>query len=113
MIAGRPGRHQLAVGILAIATAAIGFGLFGSNLQIGQFGQIDNFASSIQNAKLAGIALTALFYFWLLLDVSRILLDDEITGSRLVFGPLQWLFMEMLSLAVLYGFTIIQELVGE
>jgi len=91
---------------LAIATAAIGFGLFG------QFHEQPVAEPQLQTARLiAGliavsrfvlISLTVMSYFLLLEKVSRLLSKDKISGSELVNGPMTWLFVEMACLTGLH-----------
>ena len=100
-----PDRHQLAVAILAIATAAIGFGLFSSDVQLISSPDL---ARAIQWGRLAGIALAIVFYFLVLLTVGEILLKEETSGRELA-GPIGWLYLEMASLAWLYVLSLIEE----
>ena len=111
-IARTPDRHQLAAAILAIATAAIGFGIFGGDLSVGAWEKDLGFARGAQLGKLLGILFAGVFYFLVLLSSSRIFQDEQITGRQLVLGPLQWLYMEMVSLAGLYSLNLVEELSG-
>ena len=108
-----PDGHQLAVGILAIATAAIGFGIFGGNFALGELVQTPGLAKQIQWAKLTSIVATTTFYFLVLVTVGRLLPRRQISGRELVNGPMAWLYLEMVSLAGLYFFRVIEELVGD
>ncbi len=65
--------HQLAVAILAIATAAIGFGIFGNDIALGDLVQTPGLARQIQWAKLTAITATTVFYFLVLVTVGRML----------------------------------------
>ena len=112
MTAKSPDRHQLAVAILAIATAAIGFGLFGSDLLVGQLVRDGNFVAAIQYLKLALIAVAVISYFAVAISVARMLPDDHVTGRELAYGPTQWLVVEMAALAALYLVLLITELAG-
>ena len=108
-----PDRYQLAIVILAIATAAIGFGLFGGGVQLGELVEAPGLARQMQRLKLALTAFAALFYFLVLVTVSRMLSSDEISGisgKELTNGPMTWLYMEMISLAGLHIFGVIEEL---
>ena len=100
-----PDGHQLAVAILAIATAAIGFGLFGSDVQSLS---TPGLARVIQWGRLAGIALAIVSYFRVLLTVGRMLPRAEIS-SRELTGPIAWFYLEMIGLAWLYMLNIIEE----
>ncbi|MCE2499753.1 MAG: hypothetical protein J4G13_02695 [Dehalococcoidia bacterium] len=105
-----PDRHQLAVAILAIATAAIGFGLFGSDLDLGELTTASGLAREIQWAKLIGAAATTVFYFMVLITVGRMLSNDNISGRQLTNGPIMWLYMEMISLAWIYFVRLMEDL---
>ena len=108
-----PDRHQLAIAILAIATAAIGFGLFGGDLPVGELIREDRFAAGIQYLKLMLIAVVVVSYFAVAISVARILPEDRVTGRQLAYGPMQWLVIEMAALAALYLILLIAELAGE
>ena len=98
-----PDRHQLAIAILAIATAAIGFGLFGSDVNLG----IDVFDAGITTTLRRlrfGLVVAALVcYAGVIVTVGRILFrEDNATGRELVLGPMRWMVFEMLSLALIF-----------
>ena len=105
-----PDRHQLAVAILAIATAAIGFGLFGSDVQFGEFVRAPSLTRDILWARLVGVALATGSYFIVLITVGKMLPNEEISGKELANGPIVWFLMEMLSLAWIYVLNVIEEL---
>ena len=107
-----PDYHQLAVAILAIATAAIGFGLFGGGLSIGEltFTSGFNLVRSFQVAKLVGAASSATFYFLVVIDVAAVFRDGEVSGERLRNGPMFWFFLEMVSLGGLFLVSVMEEL---
>ena len=109
-----PDYHQLAVAILAIATAAIGFGLFGGGLSLGEFTFTTGFnlVRSFQVAKLAGAVSSATFYFLVVLDVAAIFQEGEVSGERIRNGPMLWFFLEMVSLGGLFLVSILEELSG-
>jgi hypothetical protein len=104
--------HQLAIAIVAIATAAIGFGLFGADIQIGVFEWTTGLVSSVQLGRLFGLVATTVFYFLVVISVGRLLPDGEITGRQLTDGPMQWFFLEMVSLGGLYIIDVIDQLAG-
>ncbi len=83
-----PDRHQLAVAILAITTAAIGFGLFGSDLELGELTTASGLAREVQWAKLIGAAATTVFYFMVLITVGRMVSNDKISRRQLTNGPI-------------------------
>ena len=108
-----PDGHQLAVAILAIATAAIGFGIFGGDFALGELVQKPGLARQIQWAKLTGIVATTVFYFLVLITVGRMLPSHRISGRELLNGPIAWLYLEMVSLAGLYFFGVLEELFAD
>ena len=108
-----PDGHQLAVAILAIATAAIGFGIFGNDIALGDLVQTPGLARQIQWAKLTAITATTVFYFLVLVTVGRMLPSRTISGRELVNGPIAWLYLEMVSLAGLYFFRVLEELFAD
>ena len=103
----------MAVAILAIATAAIGFGLFGSDVQFGELIRAPGLSRDIQWARLAGVAFATICYFVVLITVGRILSNDKISGKELTNGPIVWFYMEMVSLAWLYILSVIEGLGAE
>ncbi len=105
-----PDRLQLAVAILAIATAAIGFGLFGVETEIGSLVKEPGYTQGMQVAKIVGMVTSGVFYFRVLLSVARILPDNKATGHQLVQGPVQWFYMEMVSLGGLFLLKVAEEL---
>ena len=109
-----PDYHQLAVAILAIATAAIGFGLFGGALSVGEFISANGFnlVRSFQVAKLVGAVASVTFYFLVVVDVAAIFQKDEVSGQRIRNGPMFWFFLEMVSLGGLFLVNVLEELSG-
>ena len=99
-----PDRHQQALAILAIATAAIGVGLFGGGLKINGAGeQLDWPSLMLTIAKSFAILVTVGTYFRVFISTYRILeLERVVTGREVVAGPLLWLYWEMLSLALIF-----------
>ena len=104
------GRHQMALALLAVATAAIGFSLFGDAIQIGPWVKDPGFASGAQQGKIFGAVAASFFYVLVLLSVGSALQDGRFTARRLVFGPLQWFYMEMISLGGIFFVQIAEEL---
>ena len=108
-IAKPPDRHQLAIAILAIATAAVGFGLFGFNLKIDPVSLALTGIPGATSILFSFVVLTLLVYAILVISISRLLLRDENpTGRDLVGGPFYWMSIEMLLLGVTYIMRIFQ-----
>ena len=88
--------QQMAVAILAIATAALGFGLWSQDLAPPETG-----GTLLHRAQPAlGLIATAL-YFGTFVSVGRILAQEgRVTGQDLVTRPMVWLYLQMLALAL-------------
>ena len=96
-------RQNQTVAILAIATAAVGFGLFGVDIDL----QIPSAENPEINLGFIvhtfTIPAALLFYGAVLVTSARILgRDGSVTGIELVRGPLAWMYGEMVSLALIF-----------
>ena len=90
--------QQMAVAILAIATAALGFGLWSQDLAPPEIGE--TLLHHVQPAL--GLIATAL-YLGTFVSVGRILAQEgRVTGQDLVARPMVWLYLQMLALALLF-----------
>lgn len=67
------GRHQMALALLAVATAAIGLSLFGDAIQIGPWVKDPGFARGAQQGKIFGAVAASFFYVLVLLSVGSAL----------------------------------------
>ncbi len=104
----QPDRHQLALAILAIATAAIGFGLFGADFHItgDSFWSLEDGTTSESLLVLAFFTLVS--YAGVLISTGQILLrDDNPSGVDLVKGPLLWMGVELMLLALMFIINIL------
>ena len=96
-------RQNQALAILAIATAAIGFGLFGADWELQAQGEQNKGISLIYVMQLVAILGAISYYFAVLWDAARILRqEDTVTGLELVQGPMLSMAGEMLCLAWLF-----------
>ena len=96
-------RQNQALAILAIATAAIGFGLFGSDWEWRTLYFGDPYAVFLLMVQAIGITAATLGYFLVLLTSSRILARDErVAGLELILGPMIWLTIEMIGMGLLF-----------
>jgi hypothetical protein len=96
--------HQnQALTILTIATAAIGFGLFGSDFDTGTTLLEGGLSPTFARAKL-GYGIVALgFYVTVLKSVREILMQsDNVTGRHIVEGPLSRMYAEMVFVALIF-----------
>lgn len=90
--------QQMAVAILAIATAALGFGLWSQNLAPPEIG-----GTPLRYAQRALGLIATIFYFGTFVSVGRLLAQKgRITGQDLVTRPMVWLYLQMLALALLF-----------
>ena len=104
MSSKRPDRHQQALAILAIATAAVGVGFFGGGLDLHR--PSDELKGIVLLLTIA-ISFAVLFavgaYFLVFTSVIRILgLERSVTGREIVGGPLLWLYWEMFVLVLIF-----------
>ncbi len=101
-----PDRHQLALAILAIATAAIGFGLFGSGLRMsGDFGE-----NAMSTFLPVFVILALVSYALVVISTGRILMrDDNPSGWDLVVkGPFYWMSVEIMLIALTFLIRLFQ-----
>lgn len=96
-------RQNQALAILAIATAAIGFGLFGADWELRPPNRPGTGAVLIYAAQLAATLGAIGYYFAVLWDAARILRrEDAVAGLELVRGPALSMAAEMICLAWLF-----------
>jgi len=76
-----------AVTVLAIATGALGFGLFGTEFHVSM--------DLLPAMKLAAGALAIVFYAVLAGSVSGILQSGDVSGRQVARGPLRSMFLVM------------------
>ena len=98
-----PDRHQLAIAILAIATAARGFGLFGTDVKLGIDLSDAGTTATLRWFRFGLVVVALVCYAGVMVTVGRILFrEDNATGRELVLGPMRWMVLEMLSLALVF-----------
>ena len=101
-------RQQLAVAMLGIATAAIGFGLFGSDLRLAWSPWEQGWSAWRQSVQIFSFAGCLISYGGVLISTVWMLARaDHVKATDLVNGPLFWFICEMLSLGVLYVVNIL------
>ena len=102
--------HQnQALTILAIATAAIGFGFFGVEFRTGGILLESGIGPFAARLKL-GLGLMALaFYATTLAAVGKILIDENATGKQVAYGPLFRMSLELLYVALIFIVGIFEE----
>ena len=96
-------RQNQALGILAIATAAIGFGLFGADINLPTPTSPNPAFILVFIVQASGIVGALSCYVAVLLSSAGILArDDRVAGQELVRGPMAWMAGEMFSLAAIF-----------
>ena len=105
-------RHfqSLSVTILAIATAAIGFGLFGADFHPVESLAAAGFATFLASAKLLSGGLALIHYSAVLVSVARILMQDtNATGRQVSLGPLVLMGLEMAFVAAIFVIGVFEQ----
>ena len=99
-----------AVAILAIATAVVGFGLFGTDFQSGSILWTGGLNGVIARIKLI-LAMAAVgFYFAAMLSVRKIMRQrDEVTGAQIANWPLSLTFAETIDVGLIFLIGILEE----
>ena len=96
-------RQNQALAVLAIATAAIGFGPFGVDWELQSADGLKGIGLFYFGMQLAAILGSIGYYFAAFWDVAKILLrEDAVSGLELVRGPVLSMAAEMLCLAWLF-----------
>ena len=98
-----PDRQNQALAILAIATAAIGFGLFGVDFDLQTPTAANPDTVLAFAARLAGILGALVYYSAVLWSAAKLLIrEDKITGRELILGPVVAMGGEMASLTLIF-----------
>ncbi len=96
--------------ILAIATASIGFGLFGADFQTGGALLESGPGSLLARIKLGFAGLALLFYGTLLILVRQIMIrDGSVNGRQVANGPLTNLYLVLAYIALIFVVGVIEE----
>ena len=99
-----------AVAILAIATAVVGFGLFGTDFQSGSILWTGGLSGLLARAKLILATVAVGFYFAAMLSVRKIMRQrDEVTGAQIANGPLLLTFGETIDVGLIFLVGILEE----
>jgi hypothetical protein len=107
--------QEQAIAILAIATAVIGFGLFGGDFfgkevsTVSQSGLPADAITSLRTAKaICGVMVVGQYVF-VFISVKRVfLLGNDATGQHVVDGPLTQLFLQVWFLAIVFIIDVIE-----
>ena len=90
--------QQMAVAILAIATAALGFGLWSQDLA-----PLETGGTPLRYVQPALGLIATIFYFGTFIAVGWVLgRKGRVTGQDLVIHPMVWLYLQMLALALFF-----------
>ena len=96
-------RQNQALAILAIATAAIGFGLLGADWDLQSPGKQSTGIPLIYVMQLTAVLGAICYYFAVLWNTAKALgREDSVTGVELVLGPVLSMAGEMICLAWLF-----------
>lgn len=89
-------RHfqSLSVTMLAIATGALGFGLFEAGFRVS--------TAFLPTMKFAAGGLALVFYVALAESVRGIVQNSEVTGRQVARGPLIWMFLVVVYVASVF-----------
>ena len=105
-------RHfqSLSVTILAIATAAMGFGLFGADFHpVESFAEV-GFETFLAAAKLLSGGLALIHYLAVLVSVARMLVQDSnVTGRQVTLGPLVLMGAEIAFVAAIFVIGVFEQ----
>ena len=103
-------RQNQALTILAIATATIGFGLFGADFNTGTILLDSGMTAFLARAKVALGLAALLSYATVLVSVAGILRRRaSITGQQLVSGPLYGTYLELFYIGFIFVAGIFEE----
>ena len=95
--------QQMAVGILAIATAALGFGLWNQDFDLALLEAGSRWLNFLAFAQIIFGVIAAICYFGTFVMVGRILgQKGRVTGQDLLTRPMVWLYLQMFALVVLF-----------
>ena len=90
--------QQMAVAILAIATAALGFGLWSQD-----FAPPETGGALLPYVRQGLGVIATIFYFGTFIAVGWVLRrKGPVTGQDLVIYPVLWLYLQVLALALLF-----------
>lgn len=104
--------QQMAIAILAIATAALGFAIWTRDfdLTVPETGNLT--VIFLYWVRLVGPLVAVVLYFATLLSVSRILAKDKnVVGADLVRQPVFWLYWLMTTLALMFLAGFLSDLI--
>ena len=108
--------QEQAIAILAIATAVIGFGLFGGDFYGDALSTAQGESLSATHIRILRIAKVAFgimvvaYYVSVFGSVRRILVrKDEVTGKDVADGPLAQLSWQVLFLAQIFGIDLFEK----
>lgn len=95
--------HQMAITILAIATAAIGIGLWASDFDWSLPPSRESRLVVLYWVRVSIVLAATCFYFATFVATTRLLVRDRnVTGEDLARGPLILLYLQMGHLAFLF-----------
>ena len=104
--------QQMAIGILAIATAAMGFALWQQDFDLTY---PSGHSAEIVIAYWVAIVapfVAAIFYFLTFITVGEVLgRESGVTGLEVVRSSVVWLYLQMLTLSIMFFVNYLSELI--
>ena len=104
--------QQMAIAILAIATAALGFAIWAQDLDLAYPVKPDSGMLLLYGVRVATPVIAIVFYFLTFITVGDILgRDHSVTGILVVRRPIVWLYLQMVTLSILFLSEYASELI--
>lgn len=104
--------QQMAIAILAIATAALGFAIWAQDLDLAYPVKPDSEMMLLYGVRVVTPIIAIVFYFLTFITVGNILgRDRNVTGVLVVRRPIVWLYLQMVTLSILFLSEYVSELV--
>ena len=105
--------HQMAIAVLAIATAALGIALWAQDFDLTRPQSENRWIATLYWTQVASISVAILLYFATFASVARMLWQERnVTGRDLVRRPVVWLYFQMAALALLFLAGFLSDLIA-
>lgn len=105
--------HQMAIAVLAIATAALGIALWAQDFDLARPNSANQWIATLYWTQAASISVAILLYFATFTLVVRMLWQERnVTGRDLVRQPVVWLYFQMAALALLFLAGFLSDLIA-
>ena len=95
--------QQMAIAILAVATAALGFAIWSQDFDFAYPAMTDSVITLLYVVSVVTFLIAIGFYFLTFITVGNILSRDRnVTGILLVRRPIAWLYFQMVTLSIMF-----------